>query len=42
MPLPFTAEAFLTSFSMPHFTAHAATVAIGKRDVMGPLRVKSA
>lgn len=48
--LDFTAEDFLTSFSMPNFYFHATTaydilrwkgVAIGKRDFMGQLRVKS-
>ncbi len=47
--LPFTAENFLLSFSMPNFYFHATTaydilrhngVAIGKRDFMGQLRLK--
>ncbi|MBY0563798.1 MAG: DUF1993 domain-containing protein [Hyphomonadaceae bacterium] len=47
--LPFTAENFLMSFSLPNFYFHAATaydimrhkgVAIGKRDFMGPMRIK--
>ena len=45
----FTAEGFLLSFSLPNFYFHAATaydilrsrgVPIGKRDFMGPLRLK--
>jgi hypothetical protein len=48
--LPFTAENFLMSFSMPNFYFHAATaydimrhkgVVIGKRDFMGQLRLKT-
>ena len=48
--LPFTAENFLLSFSLPNFYFHAATaydilrhngVAIGKRDFTGPLRLKT-
>jgi hypothetical protein len=48
--LEFTAEDFLLSFSLPNFYFHAATaydilrwkgVAIGKRDFMGRLRLKS-
>lgn len=47
--LPFTAENFLLSFSIPNFYFHAATaydilrhngVVIGKRDFMGQLRLK--
>ncbi len=47
--LPFTAENFLLSFSMPNFFFHATTaydifrhngVALGKRDFMGQLRLK--
>jgi hypothetical protein len=47
--LPFVAEGFLMSFSLPNFHFHAATaydilrmkgVPIGKRDYMGPLRMK--
>lgn len=47
--LPFTAENFLMSFSMPNFYFHATTaydilrhrgVQIGKRDFMGALRLK--
>jgi uncharacterized protein len=47
--LPFTAENFLMSFSLPNFYFHAATaydimrhkgVSIGKRDFMGPMRSK--
>jgi len=48
--LPFTAEDFLLSFSLPNFHFHATTaydilrmkgVPIGKRDYMGKLRLKS-
>jgi len=48
--MPFTAEGFLLSFSLPNFYFHAATaydilrskgVPLGKRDFMGPLRLKS-
>ncbi|HYB80277.1 MAG TPA: DUF1993 domain-containing protein [Mycobacterium sp.] len=48
--LDFTAEDFLLSFSLPNFYFHAATsydilrwkgLAIGKRDFMGKLRLKS-
>ncbi|HVN44791.1 MAG TPA: DUF1993 domain-containing protein [Steroidobacteraceae bacterium] len=48
--LPFTAENFLLSFSLPNFYFHAATTYdilrwkgahIGKRDFMGRLRLKS-
>lgn len=47
--LPFTAENFLMSFSMPNFYFHATTaydilrhkgVMVGKRDYMGQLRLK--
>jgi hypothetical protein len=47
--LPFVAEGFLLSFSLPNFHFHASTgydilrmkgVPIGKRDYMGPLRMK--
>ncbi|HWE98183.1 MAG TPA: DUF1993 domain-containing protein [Caulobacteraceae bacterium] len=49
--IPFTAQNFLLSFSMPNFYFHAATaydllrgqgVAIGKRDFMGAMRMKTA
>ena len=48
--MPFTAEGFLLSFSLPNFYFHATTaydilrmkgVPIGKRDFMGPMRLKS-
>ncbi|HEY3800523.1 MAG TPA: DUF1993 domain-containing protein [Caulobacteraceae bacterium] len=48
--LPFTAENFLMSFSMPNFFFHATTaydilrqagVPLGKRDFMGAVRTKS-
>jgi hypothetical protein len=48
--LPFTAEGFLLSFSLPNFYFHATTaydilrtkgVPLGKRDYMGRLRLKS-
>jgi hypothetical protein len=48
--LPFTAEGFLMSFSLPNFYFHATTaydilrhkgVPIGKRDFMGRLKLKS-
>jgi hypothetical protein len=48
--MPFTAEGFLLSFSLPNFYFHTTTaydilrmkgVPIGKRDYMGPLRLKS-
>lgn len=48
--LPFTAENFLLSFSLPNFYFHAATaydimrhkgVVIGKRDFMGQMRIKT-
>jgi hypothetical protein len=47
--LPFTAEDFLLSFSLPNFYFHAATaydilrwkgVAVGKRDFLGRVRLK--
>lgn len=49
--IPFTAENFLLSFSMPNFFFHATTaydllrwkgVTIGKRDFLGRLQIKSA
>lgn len=49
MKMPFTAEGFIASFSVPNFYFHAATaydilrtkgVPLGKRDFMGPLRMK--
>ena len=48
--LPFTAEGFLLSFSLPNFYFHATTaydilrskgVPLGKRDFMGALRLKA-
>ncbi|MBX9589663.1 MAG: DUF1993 domain-containing protein [Hyphomonadaceae bacterium] len=48
--LPFTAEGFLLSFSLPNFYFHATTaydilrtkgVPLGKRDFLGQLRMKS-
>ena len=48
--LPFTAENFLLSFSLPNFYFHATTaydilrhkgVPLGKRDFTGKLRLKS-
>ena len=48
--MPFTAENFLMSFSMPNFYFHATTaydilrskgVPLGKRDFMGPMRLKA-
>jgi hypothetical protein len=48
--IPFTAEKFLLSFSLPNFYFHAATaydilrsrgVPLGKRDFMGALRMKT-
>jgi hypothetical protein len=48
--LPFTAEGFLMSFSLPNFYFHATTaydilrskgVPLGKRDFMGQMRLKS-
>ncbi|MDQ0462454.1 hypothetical protein QO010_000202 [Caulobacter ginsengisoli] len=47
--LPFTAENFILSFSLPNFHFHATTaydilrskgVPLGKRDYLGPLRLK--
>ena len=49
--LPFVAEQFVLSFSLPNFHFHATTtydllrmkgVPLGKRDYMGPLRLKTA
>ncbi len=49
MRMPFTAENFLLSFSLPNLHFHATTaydilrskgVPLGKRDYMGPLRLK--
>lgn len=49
LKLPFVAEGFLTSFSLPNFYFHAATaydilrvngVPLGKRDFMGALKLK--
>jgi hypothetical protein len=49
--IPFTAESFVMSFSMPNFFFHATTAydilrgkgaPLGKRDFMGPLRMKAA
>jgi hypothetical protein len=48
--MPFTAEGFFMSFSLPNFYFHAATAydilrskgtPLGKRDFMGPMRLKS-
>ena len=48
--LPFTAEGFLLSFSLPNFYFHATTaydilrskgVPLGKRDYLGALRMKT-
>jgi hypothetical protein len=48
--MPFTAEGFLMSFSLPNFYFHAATaydilrskgVPLGKRDFMGALRMRT-
>ncbi|HEX2559406.1 DUF1993 domain-containing protein [Phenylobacterium sp.] len=48
--LPFTVENFILSFSLPNFHFHATTaydilrangVPLGKRDYMGPLRMKT-
>ena len=48
--LPFTAEGFLMSFSLPNFYFHSATaydilrnkgVPLGKRDFMGKMRTKA-
>ena len=50
MKMPFTAEGFLLSFSLPNLHFHATTaydilrmkgVPLGKRDYMGPLRLKA-
>jgi uncharacterized protein len=47
--MPFTAEGFLMSFSLPNFYFHATTaydilrskgVPLGKRDYMGQMRMK--
>jgi hypothetical protein len=49
--MPFTAESFVMSFSLPNFYFHSATaydllrhkgVPLGKRDFMGQLRMKAA
>jgi hypothetical protein len=49
--IPFTAEGFIMSFSLPNFYFHAATaydilrskgVPLGKRDFMGAMRTKTA
>jgi uncharacterized protein len=49
MTMPFTAEDFLLSFSLPNFYFHATTaydilrlkgVPLGKRDFMGRMRLK--
>jgi len=49
MKVPFVAETFIASFSMPNFYFHATTaydilrmkgVPLGKRDFLGPLRMK--
>ena len=51
MEMPFVTENFLMSFSLPNFYFHAATaydilrskgVPLGKRDFMGPMRMKQA
>jgi hypothetical protein len=48
--VPFTSDGFLMSFALPNFYFHATTaydilrargVGLGKRDFMGPLRIKS-
>jgi hypothetical protein len=48
--IPFTAETFVLSFSLPNFYFHATTaydilrnkgVPLGKRDFMGRLRIKA-
>ena len=48
--VPFTAEGFILSFSLPNFYFHATTaydilrskgVPLGKRDFLGPMRVKA-
>ena len=50
MKIPFTAEGFILSFSLPNFHFHAATaygmlrskgVPLGKRDYMGQMRIKT-
>ena len=50
MKMPFTAEGFLLSFSLPNFYFHATTaydilrhkgVPLGKRDFLGRMRIKS-
>ncbi len=50
MKIPFTAEGFLLSFSLPNFYFHATTaydilrnkgVPMGKRDFLGRMRIKS-
>ena len=50
MKLPFTAEGFLQSFSLPNFYFHATTaydilrhkgVPVGKRDFLGKMRIKT-
>ena len=50
MEMPFVAENFLFSFSLPNFYFHSATaydilrskgVPLGKRDFMGPIRMKA-
>jgi hypothetical protein len=50
MKMPFTAEGFMLSFSLPNFYFHAATaydilrakgVKLGKRDFMGKMRMKA-
>jgi uncharacterized protein len=50
MKIPFTAEGFLLSFSLPNFYFHATTaydilrhkgVPLGKRDFLGRMRIKS-
>ena len=50
LKLPFTAENFLMSFSLPNFYFHATTAydilrskgaPLGKRDFMGPMRMKA-
>jgi uncharacterized protein len=50
MKIPFTAEGFLLSFSLPNFYFHATTaydilrhkgVPLGKRDFLGKMRLKS-
>ena len=50
MKIPFTAENFLLSFSLPNFYFHATTaydilrtngVPLGKRDFLGRMRIKT-